>query len=425
MDTLEKYRKYVNTACVKAVEPIVVARARGARITDTSGRTYTDLFAGISVVNAGHCNPEVLAAAKNQMDHLVHANAYTYHIPVVADLAEKLAQITPGRLQKSFFGSGGAEANEGGMRLAKQFTGRQEFIALQGSFHGRSVGTLSLTGNCGRKRRGGPYLPGCTFHPAPYCYRCPYAMAYPGCDLHCAKDLERTIQFDTADDVAAFVAEGAMGEGGIIIPPPGYFKAVKEVLDQHGILLFIDEVQSGFGRTGKLFAIEHHPVEPDILTMAKGIADGFPLSAVIAREEIADSFRPGDHLSTFGGNPVSCAAALANIAFYERERLCEQSAKKGETLLVALKELQRTQPLIGEVRGLGLMVGVELVLDRQTKAPAPEAAAKVRALMREKGFLVGLGGTYGNVLRIQPPLVIDPADLQQAVAALAECLRAV
>jgi 4-aminobutyrate aminotransferase-like enzyme len=250
-------------------------------------------------------------------------------------------------------------------------------------------------------------------------------MAYPGCDLHCAKDLERTIQFDTADDVAAFVAEGAMGEGGIIIPPPGYFKAVKEVLDQHGILLFIDEVQSGFGRTGKLFAIEHHPVEPDILTMAKGIADGFPLSAVIAREEIADSFRPGDHLSTFGGNPVSCAAALANIAFYERERLCEQSAKKGETLLVALKELQRTQPLIGEVRGLGLMVGVELVLDRQTKAPAPEAAAKVRALMREKGFLVGLGGTYGNVLRIQPPLVIDPADLQQAVAALAECLRAV
>ena len=424
MDTKEKYRKYVNTACVKAVEPIVVVRARGARITDAMGRTYIDMFAGISVVNAGHCNPEVLAAAKNQMDQLVHANAYTYHIPVVADLAEKLAQITPGRLQKSFFGSGGAEANEGGMRLAKQFTRKQEFISLQGCFHGRSVGTLSLTSNCGRKRGGGPYLPGCAYHPAPSCYRCPYRMAYPACDLHCAKDLERTIQYCTSDNVAAFIAEPVMGEGGIIVPPPGYFQAVKEVLDRHGILLFADEVQSGFGRTGKLFAIEHWGVEPDILTMAKGIADGFPLSAVIAREEIADSFRPGDHLSTFGGNPVSCAAALANIAFYDREGLCAQAARKGESLLAALKELMASRPLVGDVRGLGLMVGIELVRDAQ-KTPAAEEATKVRALMREKGFLLGQGGTYGNVLRLQPPLVIDPPDLQQAAAALADCLKEV
>jgi 4-aminobutyrate aminotransferase len=424
MNTQEKYRKYVNTACVKAVEPVVIASAEGAKVTDESGRVYTDLFAGISVVNAGHCNPDVLAAAKAQMDRLVHACTYVYHIPPVADLAEKLAQITPGRLQKSFFGSGGAEANEGGMRLAKQFTRKSEFISLQGCFHGRSVGTLSLTGNCARKRNGGPYLAGCTYHPAPYCYRCPHAMTYPGCDLYCAKELKRTIQFNTADNVAAFVAEGAMGEGGIIIPPPGWFKVIKEVLDQHGILLFVDEVQSGFGRTGKLFAIEHHGVEPDIMTMAKGIADGFPLSAMIAREEIADSFRPGDHLSTFGGNPVSCAAALANIAYFERVRLCDQAAKKGEQLLAALKELQGTQPLIGEVRGLGLMVGVELVRDRQ-KTPAPELTDKVRAAMREKGFLIGVGGTYGNVLRWQPPLVIAEEDLQKAVAALGECLKTV
>jgi 4-aminobutyrate aminotransferase len=424
MNTQEKYRKYVNTACVKAVEPIVITQAKGARVMDESGRSYTDLFAGISVVNAGHCNPEVLAAAKAQMDHLVHACAYVYHIPVVADLAEKLAQITPGRLQKSFFGSGGAEANEGGMRLAKQFTRKQEFISLQGCFHGRSLGTLSLTGNCGRKRGGGPFLPGCAYHPAPSCYRCPYARTYPGCDLHCAKELERTIQFNTADNVAAFVAEPVMGEGGIIVPPPEYFQEIKRVLDRHGILLFVDEVQSGFGRTGKLFAIEHFQVEPDILTMAKGIADGFPLSAVIAREEIADAFRPGDHLSTFGGNPVSAAAALANIAFFERERLCDQAAAKGAPFMAALKELQREQPLIGDVRGLGLMVGVELVRDQQ-KTPASEAAEKVKALMREKGFLIGLGGTYGNVLRIQPPLVIEAGDLQLAVAALAECLGAV
>ena len=424
MDTREKYRKYVNTACVKAVEPLVIAQARGSRVMDETGRTYTDLFAGISVVNAGHCNPDVLAAAKAQMDHLVHACAYVYHIPAVADLAEKLAQITPGRLQKSFFGSGGAEANEGGMRLAKQFTRKQEFISLQGCFHGRSVGTLSLTGNCGRKRGGGPYLPGCAHHPAPACYRCPYAMTYPGCGLHCAKELERTIQFNTADNVAAFIAEPVMGEGGVIVPPPEYFQEIKRVLDRHGILLFVDEVQSGFGRTGKMFAIEHFQTEPDILTMAKGIADGFPLSAFIAREEIADAFRPGDHLSTFGGNPVSCAAALANIAFFEREQLCDQAARKGATFMAALKELQRGRPLIGEVRGLGLMVGIELVRDAQ-KTPAPEAAEKMRALMRDRGFLIGLGGTYGNVLRIQPPLVVEPEDLQLAVAALADCLKTV
>jgi 4-aminobutyrate aminotransferase len=424
MDTLEKYRKYVNTACVKGVEPVVIASAKGAKVTAEDGKVYTDLFAGISVVNAGHCNPEVTAAAKAQMDRLVHACTYVYHIPPVADLAEKLAQITPGRLQKSFFGSGGAEANEGAMRLAKQFTGKSEFIALQGSFHGRSVGTLSITGNCGRKRRGGPYLPGCSFLPAPSCYRCPFAMSYPACDLRCAKELERHIQFQTADNVAAFVAEGAMGEGGIIVPPPGWYQAIKAILDQHGILLFVDEVQSGFGRTGKLFAIEHHGVEPDIMTMAKGIADGFPLSAFIARPEVADSFRPGDHLSTFGGNPVSCAAALANIAYFEREKLCDQAARKGETLIAALKELQRARPLIGDVRGLGLMVGVELVRD-QHRTPAPEATGKVRAAMRERGFLIGVGGTYGNVLRWQPPLVIEAGDLQKAVAALGECLETV
>jgi 4-aminobutyrate aminotransferase len=420
---MDKYKQYVNTAFVKAVEPIVVLEAKGAKIHDENGKVYTDLFAGISVVNAGHCNPEILAAAKAQMDRLVHCCSYLYHVPVVADLAEKLAQITPGRLQKSFFGSGGAEANEGAMRLAKQFTKKQEFIALQGSFHGRSWGTLSITGNCGRKRGGGPYATGCTFHPAPYCYRCPYQMAYPACDLYCAKDLERTIQFNTSDNVAAFIIEPVMGEGGIIVPPREYFQELQRVLDRHGILLFTDEVQSGFGRTGHFFAIEHYEgTEPDILTMAKGIADGFPLSCVIARSEIADSFRPGDHLSTFGGNPVSCAASLANIAYFEREKLPEKTLEKGEALIGELRELQKMQPLMGDVRGLGLMVGVELVTD-QAKTPATEQANAIRGLMREKGFLIGVGGTWGNVLRLQPPLVISAEELSASVSALDESLR--
>jgi len=423
MTVQEKYQKYVNTSFVKAVEPVVIASAKGAKVTGDDGKVYTDLFAGISVVNAGHCNPEVIAAAKAQMDKLVHCCSYSYHAPTVADLAEKLAQITPGRLQKSFFGNGGAEAIEGGLRLAKQFTKKQEFISLQGCFHGRSLATLSITGNMARKRGGGPYMTGCTFHPAAYCYRCPYKMSYPACDLHCAHELERTIQFNTSDNVAAFIAEGVMGEGGIIAPPKEWFQEIKKILDAHGILLFIDEVQSGFGRTGKMFAIEHYGVEPDIMTMAKGIADGFPLSAFIARPEIADSFRPGDHLSTFGGNPVSCAAALANIAFFEREKLLEKSTAKGEAVRAELKALAKKQPLIGDVRGLGLMIGIELVKDK-AKAPATDEAGKLKSMMREKGFLIGVGGTWGNVLRWQPPLVVEASDLSAAVRALEECIKA-
>jgi 4-aminobutyrate aminotransferase len=423
MNTVEKYKQFVNTAFVKAVEPIVVASALGSKITDEEGKVYTDLFAGISVANAGHNNPEVAAAAKAQIDTMIHCCSYVYHVKPVADLAEKLAEVTPGRLQKTFFGNGGAEANEGAMRLAKQYTKKDEFIALQGSFHGRSLATLSVTGNKDRKKGGGPYIPGVSFQPAPYCYRCPYAMSYPACDMLCAKSLERTIQFDTAGNVAAFIAETMMGEGGIIIPPKEYFKEIKKVLDQYGILLFLDEVQCGFGRSGKLFAVEFYGVEPDIMTFAKGIADGFPLSAFIARPEVADAFKPGDHLSTFGGNPVSCAAGLANLNFLVREKISEKAFAKGEILRAELRDLQKKAPLIGDVRGSGLMTGVELVLDSQ-KTPAKDEAGKIRAMMRQKGFLIGVGGTYGNVLRMQPPLVISQEELSAAVAALAECLKA-
>lgn len=423
MNTVEKYKKYVNTSFVKSVEPVVVASASGSKMTGEDGKVYTDMFAGISVVNAGHCNPDVIAAAKAQMDKLVHCCSYVYHVQPVADLAEKLAEVTPGRLQKTFFANGGAEANEGAMRLAKQFTKKQEFVALQGSFHGRSLATLSLTGNKDRKRGGGPYMPGVSFLPAPYCYRCPYQMKYPSCDMFCAKNLERLIQFDTSENVAAFVAETVMGEGGIIMPPKEYYKEIKTILDKYGILLFLDEVQCGFGRTGKLFAVEHYGVEPDIMTFAKGIAAGFPLAAFIARADVADSFRPGDHLSTFGGNPVSCAAGLANLNYMLREKLPAQALAKGEKVVGELKELQKKAPLIGDVRGSGLMIGIELVRDKN-KTPANEEAGKIRAAMREKGFLIGVGGTYGNVLRWQPPLVISSEELSAAVAALADCLKA-
>jgi 4-aminobutyrate aminotransferase / (S)-3-amino-2-methylpropionate transaminase / 5-aminovalerate transaminase len=424
MNTVEKYKKYVNIAMVEKVQPVVIESASGTVITDTGGKTYIDCFSGIAVTNAGHCNEKVIEAAKAQMDKLVHCCSYVYYSQPTADLAEKLAEITPGRLQKTFFGSGGAEAIEGALRLAKQFTGKTEFVALQGSFHGRSYATLSVTGNKGRKRRGGPYMVGCTFLPAPYCYRCFFELEYPACRLRCARALEDILQFNTYDSVAGFIAEPLLGEGGIITPPDGYFLEIDRILKKHGILLLIDEVQTGFGRTGKMFGIEHYGVEPDIMAMAKGIADGFPLSGFIAREEIADSFKPGDHLSTFGGNPVSCAAGLANIEFMEEQRLVEAAHQKGAYLKSRLESLKVRYPLIGEIRGKGLMIGLELIRDKQ-KTPANTEGSRIRDFCCENGLLIGLGGTYGNVARIQPPLVITEQQLDQVVKVLGLALSKV
>ncbi len=423
MNTVEKYHLYVNTHFLKKVQPIVVDRAQGAKLWDETGREYIDLFSGISVVNAGHVRAEIVEAAAAQMRRLVHCNSYLYHNRPTADFAEALASIMPSRdLRVSFFGNSGAEAIEGAMRLAKQFTGKSEFVALELSFHGRTVGTLSVTGNWNRKKKGGPYLPGVAFAAAPYPYRSPYGTDPAIVARECARDLERAIDLRTSGDVAAFIAEPVLGEGGIIVPPPDYFRRVKEILDRRGILFICDEVQSGFGRTGRMLAIEHSGVVPDIVVTAKGIADGFPLSAFTTREEIAKAFTPGDHLSTFGGNPVCCAAALANLEVFRKERLVERSASAGARLLARLQELAARHRLIGEVRGCGLMAGVELVEDRDTKTPAADAAGSVQARMLEDGFLIGVGGYHGNVLRLQPPLVIDDADLDRSVAALDRAL---
>ena len=423
-DTIQKYKDYVMTGFMKSVVPIVIDRASGAIVTDVNGREYLDCFAGISVVSAGHNNPQVIAAAKAQMEKLVHCASYIYHAAPVADLAEKIAHIAPRGLAKTFFGNGGAEAVEGAMKLARLYTGKHEFISLHASFHGRSWGTLSVTGNVGRKRRGGPYAPGVTFAPAPYAYRSQWPNDPEECGRQCARAIEDVIRFTTSDDVAAFIAEPVMGEGGIIVPPQNYFKEVKKVLDHHGILFIADEVQSGFARTGKMFAIEHYGVDPDILVTAKGIADGFPLSGFTTRPEIAAAFKPGDHLSTFGGNPVSCAAALANIEFMEKENLPARAIETGNYAMSKLRELQKQNSLIGEVRGLGLMIGVELVKDEKLTPASIEAEALRDALLRQ-GVLVGVGGVYGNVIRFQPPLIITRQQIDQALKAFESALQEV
>ncbi len=425
MDTKEKYAKYVVTSHAPPMPPVEVSHAQGATITATDGTTYLDGFAGYSVVNAGHSNPDVIAAAKSAMDRHIHVGSYLYYAPAVGDLAEKLAEITPRRLEQSFFGNSGAEAVEGALRIAKTFTNRNEFIALQYSFHGRTLGTLSLGGNARRKRRAGPLVSGVAMAPAPYCYRCPLHLTYPSCNVACAAEVERVFDTQTSGNVAAMIAEPVMGEGGIIVPPPEYFPKVSRILRSNDALFIADEVQTSFGRTGTMFASEEIGVEPDILTMAKGIANGFPLSAFITRPEIGESFLPGDHFSTFGGNLVAAAAAIATVNYLERENLAQHARYIGQHVLDALARMQRDQSLIGDVRGKGLMIGIELVKDRETKSPAPDEAKQVQEECRKAGLLVGCGGFYGNVIRFQPPLVITMAQTDRALDILDSALSEV
>ena len=424
MDAKALYDEFMITSMVAGFEPVVVERAAGCTVTGADGRDYLDCFSGIAVVNAGHGHPRVLAAAREQMDKLVHCCTCVYYNPRAAELAKRLAEVTPGALCKTFFSNSGAEAIEGAMRLAKQFTGRRELVALTMSFHGRTAGTLSITGNRGRKKGSGPYLSGVAFAPAPYCYRCPLKLEYPSCGVACAESLDQVLRYQTAGDVAAFIAEPVMGEGGIIVPPPAYFEIAVGIARDDGALFVADEVQSGFGRTGKLFAVEHYGVEPDILCMAKGIADGFPLGAFTARADVAEAFTPGDHLSTFGGNPVCCAAAMANLDVMRDERLPDAATERGEQLMTRLAAFKETCPLVGDVRGAGLMIGVELIRDAD-KTPAADAAKEVRRVCREAGLLVGLGGVFGNVVRLQPPLVIAPEEAEQAADVLEAALTKV
>ncbi len=419
-NTIQKYKDYVMTGFLKTVAPIVIERASGATVIDENGREYLDCFAGISVVNAGHGNPLVAEAAKQQIDKLIHCSSYLYHVKPVADLAEKMAEITPAGLNKTFFGNGGAEAIEGALKLARLYSGKHEFISLHSSFHGRSFGALSITGNYTRKKKGGPYATGVSFAPAPYVYRSLWPNDPDECGRQCARALDDVVKYATSNDVAAFIAEPVMGEGGIIVPPGNYFKEIKKVLDHYGILFIADEVQCGFARTGKMFAIDYYGVTPDIIVTAKGIADGFPLSAYTTRPEIAAAYTPGDHLSTFGGNPVSCAAALANIEFMQKTDLPGHTTEVGNYVLAKLRELAKTNPIIGEVRGLGLMIGVELVKDAQ-KTPAPAEAEAVKEYCFKNGMLIGVGGG-GNVVRFQPPLVITKQQIDQAMGILRNAL---
>lgn len=416
---LEKKKNYIMPCLGHFYErPPQFVKGSMQYLFDSTGKKYLDCFAGVSVMNCGHANPDITRRICQQVETLQHV-CNIYLTENFVQLAERLATVTPGKLQKSFFCSTGSEANEGAMLLATIYTQRSEFLALTGGLHGRTKLGMSVTG-IGMWRTDPNPVGGIHFVPHPYCYRCPLEKKYPDCDLACADQVETVIKTATSGRLAALIAEPIQGNAGIVTPPPGYFIRLKEILDAHQTLLIIDEVQTGFARTGKMFSIEHYGVTPDIMTMAKALGNGVPISAFIATADIADRYtQPG--ASTLGGNPVSSTAALAVLDYIERHHLRENAAARGAQLADGLKDLQRRHPILGDIRGLGLMRGAEFV--HANGSPAPAALDAALEKLKDRGILVGKNGLARNVMAFQPPLVITAADVDHLLNQLEDVLR--
>lgn len=397
-ETIRKHKEFLFPAVATYYqEPLALVRGEGQYVWDDAGNRYLDCFGGVLTVSVGHANPTVNAAIIEQVKTLSHTSTLYANKPQ-SDLAEKLYQITPGRLKKSFFTNSGTEADDTAIHAAKTHTGRHEIVVLRHSYSGRSATALSAMGHS-TWRPLPAQIAGIVHARAPYCYRCPFKLTYPECGLACANDIEELIMTTTTGEIAAFMAETILGVGGFIVPPPGYFERAVEIARNHGGLFIADEVQTAWGRTGdKWFGIEHWDVVPDIITSAKGMGNGVPIGMTIATPEVADSY-PGLTFSTFGGNPVSMAAALAVIKVIEDEDLKKNAAVVGAHFRTRLEELKEKYPVIGDVRGLGLMQGLELVKDRETKEPDPQSVLKVFEETKRRGVLIGKGGLYANVIR--------------------------
>ena len=420
-EVLRKNKQYIFPCVVNYyAEPLVADHAQAQYLWDSEGRRYLDFFGGILTVSVGHSNPKVTSKIKQQIDRLQHSST-VYPTEQIVALAEKLAQITPGKLQKSFFTNSGTEANEAAGLVARMATGSFDVVALRHGYSGHSQLTKSLTAMA-PWRKSGVISVGVAHAISPYCYRCPLGMTYPGCGVECANDVEEVIRTATSGSIAAFLAEPIQGAGGFITPPKEYFKIVFNIVKKYGGLFISDEVQTGFGRTGKKwFGIEHWEVEPDIITSAKGMANGVPVGLTIAAPEVADAFK-GMTISTFGGNPVTAVAARATIEVIEEEKLLENADSVGGYFRQKLDELKEKHALIGDVRGMGLMQGLELVKDRKTKEPAPEATNQFMERCRSNGLLIGKGGLYGNVIRLSPPLNIGQSDVDEAIGLMDKSL---
>jgi 4-aminobutyrate aminotransferase len=399
---------------------VVVDRAEGATVYTSDGRRYLDFTSGIGVTNTGHCHPRVVAAVQAQAAKVIHAQINIYYHRPILELIEALQPVVPAGLDRFFFSNSGAEAVEASIKLARQATGKPNIIVFQGSFHGRTVATMSCTTSKTIYRlRYQPLMPGVFVAPYPYAYY--YGWEAEETSRWCLKQLRHLLASQTdPSETAAILVEPVLGEGGYVPPPPSFLPGVRRICDEHDILLIADEVQSGFGRTGRFFALEHFEVTPDIMVMAKGLGSGFPISGIAARQKLMDRWVPGSHGGTFGGNAVCCAAAAATVRVIEEEGLVEKATRMGEHLLDGLHELQARHPAIGDVRGLGLMVGTEFTTaDGEPDKPTAKA---VQQRCLDRGLFLLTCGSYDNVIRWIPPLVVNAEQIEQALGIFAQAL---
>lgn len=418
-DIQARYRKYLAPAVSTYYQdPVVLVRGEGRYVEDIEGRRFLDFFGGILTTSLGHQNRRVLAAIEDALHHRLWHTSSVYPTEPVADMAELLAKIAPAGLTKSYFTSGGTEANETAVIMARIFTGRREIVTLRHGYSGHSASTMTMTGQSAWKS-GIEGMPGILHTPTAYCYRCPFHRTPDTCGLECAKELEEVLETESTGKPAALLVEPIQGVGGFIAPPPAFFQETAQIIRSHGGLFISDEVQTGFGRTGTLWGIEDASVEPDMITFAKGIADGLPAAGVTARADIADAYT-GPAISTFGANPISMAAAKATVETILDEDLVQNSHDRGEELQAGLRDLQEQYPVMGDVRGRGLMQGVEFV--RENKAHAPDLMNEFMETTKDAGILIGKGGLRNNVARIAPALNVTREEIQEGLGLIGEAV---
>ncbi len=405
-------------------DPLLLVEGHMQYLWDERGTRYLDAFAGIVTVSVGHCHPDIVEKVREQVGKLQHVTTIYLH-PTIGQFGKKLAEHFPdgSNLSMTYFTNSGSEANEIAILSAREFTGNQEVISLRNGYHGGTQATMGLTAHSNWKFKTNPTV-SVKNALAPYCYRCPYGLEFPSCGLKCAHDVENVVKYETSGQVACFIAESIQGVGGAVTPPPGYFEIVYDIIRKAGGLCIADEVQTGFGRTGEHFwGFENWGVTPDVVTMAKGIGNGAPLGACTTRPEIAAMMKNRIHFNTYGGNPISMTQGLATLEVIDRDNIQQNAKTVGEHLKGRLLELQERQPLIGEVRGMGLMLGVELVRDRKTKEPANTEAADVLEKAKERGLILGKGGLFGNTIRLKPPMCLTKDDADFIVDCLDEVLN--
>jgi 4-aminobutyrate aminotransferase/(S)-3-amino-2-methylpropionate transaminase len=408
--------------------PIYVAKAEDAWLEDVDGNRYIDFAGGIGCLNVGHRRDEVVNAVRDQLDKFLHTCVQVTPYEGYVRLAERMNEITPGKFpKKTFFVNSGAEAVENAVKIARAYTKRAGIIAFEDAFHGRTMMALALTSKTHPYKAGFAPFPSDVYRvPFAYCYRCSYNLKYPSCDLYCARHLEDTFKRVVAnEEVAAVIAEPVMGEGGFIAPPPDYFKVLVDLCHKHGILFIADEIQSGFGRTGAMFASERYGIEPDILVTAKSLGGGLPLAAITGRAEIMDAPGPGGLGGTFAGNPLSCAAALAVLDLFERENLLSRANELGDRFQRRAREWQRRWPIVGDVRGLGGMQAIEMVQSREAKTPASDETKKITQYCYEHGLIMITAGSYSNVIRVLVPLVFTNDQLEEGLDVLESAIATV